>query len=115
VLHSDKLVLNLEVGAGYSKQQKAVAPGVKEDENGAAGTLGGDFTWNFSETGAFDQILRISAASANTYWESVSKVRADLIGQLALGLSYTIQSNSDVAPDVDETDTFTAITLDYAY
>jgi len=34
---------------------------------------------------------------------------------LALGLSYTIQSNSDVAPGVEKTDTFTAITLDYVY
>jgi putative salt-induced outer membrane protein len=115
VLHSEKLVLNLEVGAGYSKQQKAVAPGVEEDENGAAGTLGGDFTWNFSASGSFEQTLYMYAASANTFWESVSRVRADLVGSLALGLSYTIQANSDVAPGIEKTDRFTAITLDYSF
>jgi len=117
VLDSETLILNLEGGVGYAKQKKVtdVDLDLTEDENGGVGRLSGDFTWNFSDNGAFDQILRVSAASANTYWESVSKVRANLIGQLALGLSYTIQSNSDVAPGVEKTDTFTAITLDYVY
>jgi putative salt-induced outer membrane protein len=117
VLSSETMALNLEAGVGYAKQEKVIDAdlGLTEDENGGVGRLSGDFTWQFSENGTFDQILRVSAASANTYWESVSKVRADLIGQLALGLSYTIQSNSDVAPGVEKTDTFTAITLDYAY
>jgi putative salt-induced outer membrane protein len=117
VLSSETMVLNLEAGAGYAKQEKVIDSdlGLTEDENGGVGRLSGDFTWQFSENGAFDQILRVSAASANTYWESVSKVRADLVGQLALGLSNTVKSNSDVAPGVEKTDTFTAITLDYAY
>jgi len=117
VINSETLILNLEAGVGYAKQKKVtdVDLDLTENENGGVGRLSGDFTWNFSDNGAFDQVLRVSAASANTYWESISKVRANLVGQLALGLSYTIQSNSDVAPGVDKTDTFTAITLDYVY
>lgn len=117
VLNSEAFVLNLEVGVGYSQQEKVVddVTGETEDEDGGVGRLGGDFTWNFSDAGVFEQSLYASVASANTYWESVSKVRADLIGRLALGLSYTIKANSDVAPGIDKTDTFTAITLDYVY
>jgi putative salt-induced outer membrane protein len=86
-----------------------------ENDDGAVGTLGGDFLWNFSESAAFEQTLYAFVASANTYWQSVSKVRADLIGSVALGVSYTLQGNSDVAPGVDKVDSFTAITLDYAF
>lgn len=117
VLDSEKFVLNLEVGAGYADQQKYLDTVTREteDENGGVGRLAGDFTWNFSETAKFEQLLAVSAASANTFWESISRVKAQLIGQMALGLSYTIQSNSDVAPGVEKTDTFTAITLDYSF
>jgi len=115
VLNSEKFVLNLEVGAGYSKQEKLVAPDLKENEDGGVVTLGGDFLWNFSESGAFEQSLYAFAASANTFWQSVSKIRASLIGNVSLGVSYTVQANSDVAPGVETTDRFTAITLDYAF
>jgi putative salt-induced outer membrane protein len=117
ILNSEAFVLNLEAGIGYAKQEKIVddLTGATEDENGGVGRLAGDFVWNFSDTGAFEQTLSASIASANTYWQSVSKVRADLIGKLALGLSYTIQGNTDVAPGIEKIDTFTAITLDYVY
>jgi putative salt-induced outer membrane protein len=117
VLNGETFILNLEAGVGYSKQEKVIddLTGATEDEDGGVGRLGGDFTWNFSDSGAFEQTLYASVASANTYWESVSRLRADLIGRLALGLSYTIQANSDVAPGIKKTDTFTAITLDYSY
>lgn len=117
VLDSEKFVLNLEVGAGYADQKVYLDPDLRttEDEDGAVGRLGGDFTWNFSESGKFEQTLFASVTSANTYWESVSKISANLVGSLALGLSYTIQANTDVAPGVEKKDSFTAITLDYSF
>jgi putative salt-induced outer membrane protein len=115
VLDSEKFVMNLEIGAGYAKQKKQVTVDTTENDDGAVGTLGGDFLWNFSESAAFEQTLYAFVASANTYWQSVSKVRANLIGSVALGVSYTLQGNSDVAPGVDKVDSFTAITLDYAF
>ena len=115
VLDSAKFVMNLEIGAGYAKQKKQVTADTTEDEEGGVGTLGGDFLWNFSESAAFEQTLYGFAASANTFWQSVSKIRANLIGSVALGLSYTLQGNTDVAPGVEKIDSFTAITLDYAF
>jgi putative salt-induced outer membrane protein len=38
-----------------------------------------------------------------------------IVGELALVLSYTIKNNSDVPAGVEETDTFTAISLEYAF
>jgi putative salt-induced outer membrane protein len=117
VLDSEKFVLNLEAGVGYADQKKIVDDvlGIEENEDGGVGRLGGNFIWNFSDTANFEQLLNVSAASANTYWESVSRVRASLIGSLSLGISYTVQANSDVAPGIEKSDRFTAITLDYTF
>jgi len=117
ILNSDRFILNAEVGAGYSKQQKRISdiPDITEDEDGVVGTVGGDFKWNFSETAYFEQTLNANVAQSNTYWESVSKVSANLVNSLSLGASYTIQANTDVEPGVEKSDRFTAITLDYSF
>lgn len=119
ILNSDEFVLNAEIGAGYAKQRSAEVLGPPfipaETIDGASGSLGGDFTWNFSETASFEQTLYIFTASDNTFWESVSKLRADLIGNLGLALSYTIKQNSDVPPGTEKTDTLTSIGLTYGF
>lgn len=111
ILNNETFVLNAEVGVGYAKQK----PAVGETEDGASGTLGGDFTWNFSDTASFEQTLYVFFTSDNNFWESVSKVRTTLTGALGLAVSYTVKQNSDVPPGTDKTDTLTAISLDYAF
>ncbi len=119
ILNSDEFVLNLEVGAGYTKQRSAEIAGPPlvpaESTDGAAGTLGGDFTWNFSENASFHQTLYIFTASDNTFWESVSKVKASLIGSLSLAVGYTVKQNTDVPVGTEKKDTLTSITLDYSF
>lgn len=111
ILNSDEFVLNAEIGAGYTRQKPAMGP----TEDGAAGTLGGDFLWNFSETASFEQTLYVFTASDNTFWESVSKVNAALTGNLGLAVSYTIKRNSDVPADTRKKDTLTSVTLNYSF
>jgi len=119
ILNNETFELNAEVGVGYAKQRTAevvgppLVPAVSED--GAAGTLGGNFLWNISETAAFEQTLYIFTASDNTFWESVSKLKASLVGNLGLSLSYTVKQNTDVPPGTDKTDTLTSIGLTYAF
>jgi len=117
VLDSEKFILNLEIGGGYADQKKYTDPVLRTTVNEDGGVVrpSGDFTWNFSENASFEQILSASAASENTFWESISRVKANLVGPIALSLSYTIQANSDVAPGIKEKDSFTAITLDYSF
>jgi len=117
VLDSEKFLLNLEAGVGYADQKRYIDQDLRTTEkaDGAVGRLAGDFVWNFSENANFQQILNVSAASDNTFWESISRIKANLVGPLALALSYTIQGNTDVAPGVEKRDTFTAITLDYSF
>lgn len=77
--------------------------------------ISGDYTWQISENASFVQNLSVNIGSSNTYTESLTELRAGILGDIALVLSYTIKNNSDVAPGTDKTDTYTAISLEYAF
>ena len=88
-------------------------PSAEEDEAVFNGGL--YYTWVFSETAQFNQDLTTEVGSDNTYSESISKVTAKLIGNLALVASYTIKHNSDVPVGTEKKDTYTALSLEYAF
>jgi putative salt-induced outer membrane protein len=119
ILDSKRFILNLEIGAGYSKQRAIISETefetLKENQDGSVGSLGGIFVWNISDNAAFEQSLNIFYSSDNTRTESVSSIKAGLIGNVGLVLSYTVKNNSDVAPDIEKTDTYTSIALNYAF
>lgn len=111
ILNEDNQVLNLEVGAGF--KQSDLRDGTSED--GAIFRVGGDYLLKFSPTAQFSQVIGIERGSDNTYLESITAVKATLMEQLALVLSYTVKSNSDVPVGSEKTDTFTAISLEYGF
>jgi putative salt-induced outer membrane protein len=104
-------VLNAEIGAGA--RQAELADGSMEDEFIGRGGL--NYLWKFSETAEFTQILAVESGADNTYLESVSALKASLVGDLALVASYTIRNNSSVPAGSEETDTFTALSLEYLF
>ena len=73
------------------------------------------YSWTFTETSGFDQAVVVESGSDNTYIESVSAVRANLIGGFNLVLSYTIKQNSDVPVGSKKTDKLTAVSIEYAF
>jgi putative salt-induced outer membrane protein len=103
--------LNVEVGAGA--RQSELQDGMSEDDLIFRGGL--DYKWVFSETADFSQVFVVEAGDINTYIESVSAIRARLVGTLALVASYTVKNNSDVPIGTEETDTFTALSLEYVF
>lgn len=107
----DKHKLNAEIGAG-TKQSK-LQDGTKIDETIFRGGL--YYKWLLSETAEFRQDLTVEGGEDNTYTESVTAISAKLLGDLALVASYTIKSNSDVPPLTEKTDTYTALSLEYAF
>ena len=70
---------------------------------------------SFTETSNFEQNIDVESGSENTYIESVSAVRARLLGDFALVLSYTIKHNTDVPLGSEKTDRLTAVSLEYAF
>ena len=111
LIDQEKHQLHAEIGAGA--RQSDLADGTEESEMVLRGGL--DYTWKLSETAAFAQILTVESGSENTYTESVTKLSAALVGNLALVASYTIKNNSDVPPLTEKTDRFTAVSLEYTF
>jgi putative salt-induced outer membrane protein len=103
--------LNAEIGVGARQAERI--DGVTEN-NGIL-RAGLDYKWQFSETAAFTQDFVVEAGADNTYLESITAITARLIGDLALVASYTIKNNSDVLPGTESTDTYSAVSLEYAF
>lgn len=111
LIKTDRHALNAEVGAGARQSKRQ--DGTEEDEAVFNGGL--YYIWSFSETASFSQDLTTEVGSDNTYSESISKVTAQLLGNLALAASYTIKHNSDVPAGTEKKDTYTALSLEYAF
>lgn len=107
----DKHKLNAEVGVGA--RQSETQFGVKEDETVFRGGL--NYKWLLSETAEFRQDVTAESGDENTYIESVTTLSAKLLGDLALVASYTVKHNTDVPPLTEETDTYTALSLEYTF
>ena len=104
-----KLTGNLGAGARQSEDQL----GISIDETIITGDLA--YTWNFSETAEFKQTVRVEAGDENTFSEAVTSIAATLIGDLRLVASYTYRNNSDVPLGSENTDTRTALSLEYGF
>ncbi len=111
LIMTEKHKLNIELGGGLT--QNDLADGSSQDEGTARAS--GDYTWQISENASFMQKLAVNWSSSNTYTESVSELRAGIIGNVGLALSYTIKNNSSVVPGTKKTDTWTAINIDYKF
>ncbi len=104
-------LLNAEIGAGYRNADLSD----NTSESGVIGRLGLDYKWTFSETSNFEQNISVESGSDNTYIESVSAVRAKLLGDFAIVFSYTVRHNTDVPVGSEKTDKMTAISLELAF
>jgi len=111
LLDTDKHKLNAEIGAGA--RQSKLQDGTEEDETIFRGGM--YYKWLLSETAEFRQNLTAEGGEANTYVESVTAISAKLLGDLALVASYTIKHNTDVPALTEKTDTYTALSLEYAF
>lgn len=111
LIDTDKHSLNGEVGFGA--RQSDLADGTSENETILTGGL--YYKWALSENSEFTQDLLVEAGSENTYTVSKTAISATLVGDLALVASYTIKNNSDVPLGTEKTDTFTALSLEYAF
>lgn len=111
IVNNGTHTLSAEVGAGA--RQSELQDGTSEDDLIFRGGL--DYKWMFSETADFTQVFVIEAGEINTFFESVSAIRARLVGSLALVASYTVKNNSDVPVGTEKTDTFTALSLEYGF
>jgi len=111
LIATERHALDVEIGAGA--RQAKLRTGEDQDESIGRGAL--EYAWEFSETAQFSQSLVVESGSSNTRTESVTELRADILGNLALVVSYRLRNNSDVPAGTEKSDRFTAISLEYGF
>ena len=111
LIDTERQMLALEGGAGA--KQTDVITGEELDEAIVRGAL--DYLLHISETSEFSQKLLIEQGDENRYTESTSALKARIVGNIAVVVSYVIKSNSDVPVGIEGTDRFTSISLEYAF
>jgi putative salt-induced outer membrane protein len=111
VLDRERHKLNLEAGAGAKQLKRNDGTELNE----AIIRTGVDYTWAISENAEFTQRLFVEAGQENIFTESVSALKTNIVGNIAVSLSYTVRNNTDVAADALNTDTFTVISLQYDF
>jgi putative salt-induced outer membrane protein len=111
ILKSERHSLDAELGAGARQTTPVLGPDVSESILRAAAK----YKWSIAEGATFDQSLVVESGESNTYLESVSALAAKLIGSWSMKFSYTIKHNSDVAVGLENTDTYTAVGIEYGF
>jgi putative salt-induced outer membrane protein len=111
IIDNPRHMLALEGGAGA--KQSDLVTGEELDEAIVRGAL--DYLWTITETSQFRQKLLIEQGDENRYTESSTALKATVVGNIAVVLSYVIKSNSDVPVSIEKTDRFTSIALEYAF
>lgn len=104
--------LDAEIGTG-ARQTEVQDSGEQQDE--FIGRVSGKYQWAISETSTFLQAIKVESGSDNTFSESITELKLSIIGNLFFSVSFTARNNSDVPPDTKKTDTFTAVSLSYAF
>ncbi len=103
----------LDAGLGFGARQSELRDGTEEDDRIVRGSV--NYRWVMTETTDFEQSLVVESGSTNTMTESRSSLRARIIGNVALVLSYRVKHNSSVPQGSANADRFTSVALEYAF
>ena len=107
----DKSQFNYSIGPGYSFSETPDG----EDQSSLIVRAALDYQWKISDTANFKQLLSTEVGSDNTKSKSETSVSAQISGGVSLKVSLILDHNSDVADDIDNLDTQTAVTLVYSF
>lgn len=111
LLKTDRHHLNAEVGAGA--RQVRFTDGRRERDGILR--LAGGYVWTISNTSEFSQRLVVEAGDDNTYSESITALKTNLVGRIYSNISFTVKHNGTVPAGREKTDTYTAVQLEYRF
>ena len=111
VINQDAVTLELEAGPG-ARQTKFINGDSKSE---AIGRASAKLNWKVSKTATFTQDLSSDIGQDSTISESVTALKAQVIGNLAMKASYKVRNVSKVPIGTKKTDTETALTLVYGF
>ncbi len=105
--------LKLDIEAGLGARQSKLSLGGTESEGLIH--LAGNLAWEVSKTSSFTQELVSDIGEDSTVTKSVTALKTQVNGSLAMKLSYTLKNTSEVPAGKEKTDTETAVTLVYGF
>lgn len=111
IIHHSDLTIDLEVGPGA--RQSKLASGSSENE--FIVRAAGNAWWKLSDSAALTENLSAEIGEMSTVTRSVTAITAQLVGVLAMKLSFTAKHTSSVPVSTKEVDTETAVTLVYGF
>lgn len=114
LLDNEQKQWDIEVGPGY-RINKIEDETTGEDTEEAILRFYTKYNWAFTETATFTQTLNVEAGSDNTITKSETALKLQIIGALALKLSYSIKYTDEVPTDTEHADTQTAVTVSYNF
>lgn len=104
--------LDAQIGAGAQQTRLNVTDQRTSD---AIVQLGAKYAWKISDTSTFSETAKIESGASNTFSESVTELKMNIVGNLFAGLSYTLRHNSTVPAGTGKTDTVTAANISYTF
>jgi len=111
LINTDDQTLDVEIGPGYRINELDNGDSVDEGMI----RIGAQYVLALSKTSHFQQTLTSEIGEEITISKSVSSVKAQVNGSLAMKASLTIKNTSEVPAGTKETDTETTLTLVYAF
>lgn len=109
VINGDARTLDLEAGPGL--HQAKIENG--DTQNDGILRAAANLNWKLSPTALFTELLSTEIGEDVTVTKSITELKAQVAGNLAMKLSFTVKNTSDVPPGIKETDTQTAVTMVY--
>lgn len=116
ILENENMTWDAEVGPGYRINKVSETNGFTEDDDREVILRGyTKYQWQISDSAKFTQELSVEAGSDNTISRSVTGLKANIIGALAMKLTYTVKYTENIPADNKHADTETAVTLVYTF
>lgn len=114
LINDETMQWDVEIGPGY-RYNKVDDETTSEDSEELILRGFTQYSWDFSDTANFSQSLNVEAGEDNTISKSVTALKVQVIGALALKLSYTIKYTEEVPVNRKHADTETAVTVVYSF
>jgi putative salt-induced outer membrane protein YdiY len=108
---SENKSLDIELGPGYSRGQRADG----EIDNGATLRAAAAFKWQLSSSAAFSQTLSVEHSEENTRSNSETALITKIYGSMQMKAAFIARSDSEVPAGKKKTDTQTSLMLVYAF
>ena len=107
----DSMSLDLEAGGGIKAYQEEGRNGETE----GIARLAGKYIWDFREKSKFTQEISSEFGKSFDVYKSISSLTAQLVGNFAINLGYTVKYTTEVPAGKEKKDTETTINLVYVF